>query len=126
MQISLQRTWLWVMGVGLVLLWMAELGEPDVPRGLAWLDLIAAVISFIGAVVTRPEWTRAKRAAGTIGLGLGVLALWVIGLANGSTPWVAWWNFSFGVVYLVVGILSGIDQSRKISQQPTLTLRRSA
>jgi phosphatidylglycerophosphate synthase len=126
MQISMQRTWLWVLGIGLALLVLAQLGDPALPRTIAWLDLAAAAISFIGAVLTQSSIDRGVRAAGTIALALGLLALWIIGMTEAYPAWVTWWNFAFGFVYLVVGIATASVKRRGGTHEQTVTFRRSA
>ena len=120
------RTWLTVLGVGLAILWIAGLGSFGPTRAIAWLDLIGAVLSFIGVAATTAETTVNTRASGTILLGLGVFASWLIGLVNVAVPWMVWWTFAFACAYLILGIASTVPPQELKEKEKPFEFRRSA
>jgi hypothetical protein len=41
----------------------------------------------------------------SIGLAVGLFALWIIGMATNGAPWQNWWTFVFACGYLLVGLM---------------------
>ena len=105
-----------VLGIGLGILWIVGLTE-HATAWMTWLDLIAAVIS-VGAVLFPESMLTAMRASPFV-LALGLFALWIIGLAAGADRWMSWWNFAFGVVYLILGGAAGAERVRPTMTQTT-------
>jgi hypothetical protein len=106
------RPGLIVLGIGLGLLWVAGLSARATPW-LVWFDFALAVGSLVaalspsreGGLVDRPDrvdTATARRAP--VGIGVLLVALWVLGLATGATPWLAWWTFGFGLAYVLFGL----------------------
>lgn len=118
------RTWLTVLGVGMVVLWVAGLSSSLAPTWMVWLDLVAAALTFVGVAGTRPQTDKAVRSGGTIALAAGVFALWLAGLVNNAVPWMSWWNFIFACGYLFVGISAA--RSPALTTDQTIPFRRSA
>jgi hypothetical protein len=116
------RFWSVVLGIGLILLWIAELGSPGfggyVPsagtataaRWITWLDLVGAFFAFVIAGVSYSHARRSARAAGPIALAIGLFVLWIVGLASNVVPWVSWWNFAFACAFLLMGIGSAVEE----------------
>jgi len=125
MNTSLVRTWLTVLGIGMVVLWIAGLSSPIASRWMVWLDLVAAALTFIGVAGTRETTDRSTRAGGTIALSAGVFAIWLGGMVNGAVPWLTWWNFIFACGYLLVGIAAS-RRGGRAAGDTTVPLRRSA
>ena len=88
-----------VLGLGLVLLWLAGLSS-HASGWLTWLDGLAALIAIAGAA-SLVEFNRGG-SAGAGGLALGLFVLWIIGLATGATLWLSWWTFAFACAFFVV------------------------
>ena len=88
-----------VLGLGLVLLWLAGLSS-HASAWLTWLDGLAALIAIAGAAAL-VEFHRGGT-AGTGLLALGLFILWIIGLATGATLWLSWWTFAFACAFVVV------------------------
>lgn len=85
----------------LLALWLATLfvagQNTHVPAWLVWLDGLAAVMLFVFGCVA-PMLSNRARVFISVGLSLGVLALWAGGLATHVTRWLTWGNF-FGVIW---------------------------
>jgi hypothetical protein len=107
------------LGVGLVVLWIVGLSNHDV-RWMAWLDLCAAIIAFIGANVSE-QTSRTMRIGGPVALGLGLFGLWIGGVVTGTSVGLAWANFGFGVAFFVLGAMEGIGRTVEV---PGADLRR--
>jgi hypothetical protein len=122
---SFLRTWLTVLGIGMVVLWIAGLSSPVESRWMTWLDLVAAALTFVGVAFTTPATARNTRVSGTIALASGLFGLWVNGLIHHAVPWLTWWNFLFACAYLVVGIAASRGDV-SASGERTVPFRRSA
>jgi hypothetical protein len=90
-----------LFGVGLVTAWIFGLIY-DVPRWIVWSDAGLAFVT-LGALAS----------AGSPGLegvatwpfvALGLLAVWMFGLATHATAWATWLNFGFGCGFLAITI----------------------
>jgi len=87
-----------VLGIGMIILGLVGIGSV---AWLGWIDVGLGVLALLAAGVLRDEQrTGSLMAEGA--LGLASLALWVIGLSVGATPWLVWWTFAFGVAFLLV------------------------
>ena len=127
MQTTLLKTWLSVLGVGMVVLWIAGMSSGAASPALTWLDLAAAVLSLVGAAATLSSTPRRTSVLGTIALGAGILAIWLGGFVNGASPWMTWWNFAFACAYLFVGVAVAIGADRNLTTLDTSEeFRRSA
>jgi hypothetical protein len=127
MQKTLLKTWLTVLGVAMVVLWIAGMSSGYASPALTWFDLAAGVLSFLGVAGTLPSTPRRTSALGTIALATGVFAIWLGGLVNGAPPWLTWWNFAFGCAYLFVGIAVAFGADRNLTAIETSEeFRRSA
>lgn len=98
-----------VLGLGLVLLWLAGLSA-HASGWLTWLDGLAALIAIAGAA-SLVEFHRGGSAGAGL-LALGLFVLWIVGLATGATLWLSWWTFAFACAFFVVAgtSLSGHTQ----------------
>jgi hypothetical protein len=109
--------------IGLTILWIAGLGSPFSANWLTWLDGVCALI---GYGVTFSE----ARARGSIGLSIGLFALWIVGMATNGAAWQNWWTFAFGCGYLLVGLLKPagmqVVSEREIETETSDHYRRSA
>jgi hypothetical protein len=96
-----------VLGLGLAALWVAGLNSPIAPRWFTWFDGLAAAGAFIVAAMMQSYDTRAKRVGGPITLAIGLLVLWIIGLATGAVGWMSWWTFAFACGFLTLAVAAG-------------------
>lgn len=108
------RAWSIVFGIGLGILWLVGLSTPGEGNWLTWLTGIAALGSFILAVVADPASPRRVRAGGAFTLSAGLFVLWIAGLAAGAQPYMAWWDFAFACGYLILGVSANSRPSRRI------------
>jgi hypothetical protein len=112
------RAGLVILGLGLVILWIVGLSEHATPW-LDWLLLLGALLSFSTAGVTslgRAAERRGFALAGPFTLSVGLLILWIIGLATGATAWLAWWTFAFAIGYGLLG--AGIGSTAMERRRP--------
>ena len=56
-------------------------------------------------------------------LAVGLLVLWIVGLAEGVPGWFAWWTFSFGVAYALMSFVRDTQAGSDIERHPTLPHR---
>jgi len=96
----------YVIGLGLALLWAVGLGlRPHAT--LLWFDAVAALIAFaIGGLVDETGEHNPANAFGPAMLGLGLAALWIVGIASSQPSWAAWLNFPFAVACLAVAVMA--------------------
>ena len=84
-----------LIGPGLALMWWIGLSL-DASAKFLWFDAVAAVLAFgIGGLVDDSVETRQSYAAGPAVLGVGLAALWILGMAFRQPMWVNWLNFVF-------------------------------
>lgn len=111
------RGWSAVLGVGLVVLWIAGLGNPAAASWLSWLDGVAAFCAFLISGLTVKDSERTRMIAGPVFLSLFLFTLWVIGLATQTVAWQTWWTFAFGAAFLFVGISMGSARAVRPSRE---------
>jgi NO-binding membrane sensor protein with MHYT domain len=93
-----------IIGLGLALLWWIGLSlNPNAT--LLWFDAVGAVLAFaIGGLVDDTIERDPAHAFGPAVLGLGLAAVWIIGMASSQPRWAAWFNFVFAVASLAVAV----------------------
>lgn len=89
-----------VLGVGLIVLWIAGLSA-HATGWLTWLDGLAGLLAIAIGLSFAAHLARGGM-AGWGGLALGLFALWIIALSAGGTLWLAWWTFAFACGFLVL------------------------
>jgi len=95
-----------VIGLGLALLWGIGL-RLSPHASMLWFDAVAAVIAFsIGLLVDDTVEHDPGNALAPAMLGLGLAALWVVGIASRQPAWVAWVQFPFAVACLAVAVMT--------------------
>jgi hypothetical protein len=70
----------------------------SVPQWMVWLTGLAAAFAVLGGIIA-PSVSEPARIAGPIALSLGLLGLWVAGLALRTEAWLPWCNFLGGIAY---------------------------
>ncbi len=103
-----------LLGVGLLILWVAELGSPDSPSWLTWLDGIAVLGAFGIAIYGQSMRTKGRRAAGPLIISAGLFALWIAALISNIVPWPTWFNFAFACAFLILGLLVGSERRAEV------------
>lgn len=92
-----------LIGLGLALLWWIGLSL-DRSATMLWFNAVAALIAFaIAGLIEEPEKNPGD-AFGPAMLGLGLAALWIIGIATHQHVWVTWANFLFAAACLAVAV----------------------
>ncbi len=112
-----------ILGVGLIVLWIAGISTVNASGWLTWLDGVAGVAALVFAGSLGPESSRSSLTGGCIGMAAALFVLWGAALIVGVVPWMTWWNFAFACTFLVLTAASGRDQNRFDNQMP---FRRSA
>lgn len=90
-----------LLGAGLIVLWLYGLGTPE-SAWITWLDLFAAVGAFIVAGAVPSNASAAEHFGYPMGQGIGLLAIWLVGLLIGAAPSLVWANFAFACAYVVL------------------------
>ena len=94
-----------VIGLGLALLWGIGL-RLSPHASMLWFDAIAAVIAIsIGVLVDDSGEEDPGSALAPALLGLGLAALWIVGVASRQPAWVAWVQLPFAVACLGVAVM---------------------
>ena len=95
-----------VIGLGLALLWWIGLSLKPTATML-WFDAIGAVLAFaIGGLVDDTVEHNPANAFGPAVLGLGLSAIWIVGIATRQPIWFSWANFLFAVACLAVAVMT--------------------
>ena len=95
-----------VIGLGLALLWGIGL-RLSPHASMLWFDAVAAVIAFsIGLLVDDTVEHDPGNALAPAMLGLGLAALWVVGIASRQPAWVAWVQLPFAIACLAVAVMT--------------------
>jgi hypothetical protein len=90
-----------ILGIGLAILWWVGLSQNHAAT-ILWFDAVGAVLAFgIAALMPEPE-TSPSRALGPAVMGLGLAAVWIVGMASGQPIWASWLNFAFALAFLGV------------------------
>lgn len=88
-----------IIGLALGLLWWIGVSQHPGAR-ILWFDAVAAVLSFgLGGLVDAEaeENGAIGPAIACSAMGLGLAALWIVGMAAGQPIWANWLNFVFAV-----------------------------
>jgi hypothetical protein len=94
-----------VIGLGLALLWWIGLSL-DHSATMLWLDAVAALIAFAIAGLVDEAEPNPANAVGPAILGLGLTALWLVGLTTHQPAWATWANFLFAAACLAVAVMA--------------------
>ena len=91
-----------ILGIGLAVLWWVGLSQNHAAT-ILWFDAVAAVLAFgIAALLPDPEENTPSRALGPAVLGLGLAAVWIVGMAAHQPLWASWLNFVFALSFIGV------------------------
>jgi hypothetical protein len=110
-----------VLGVGLIILWIAGLAQHATPW-LDWLTVVGALAAFGIAAMPVSQRGMAMPVGAPIGLGIALAVLWVLALSTAATGWLAWWVFAFACAFMIVGLLAIGEQT---PTSPTVTHPRT-
>jgi NO-binding membrane sensor protein with MHYT domain len=98
-----------ILGIGLAVLWWVGLSQNHAAT-ILWFDAVAAVLAFgIAALLPDPEETTPSRALGPAVLGLGLAAVWIVGMAAHQPVWASWLNFAFALSFIGVATSAALS-----------------
>ena len=81
---------------------------------ILWFDAVAAVLAFaIGGLVDDSVEHRQANAPGPALLGVGLAALWIVGLAFRQPVWVTWLNFVFAAASMGLAVARRVEAPRR-------------
>ncbi len=86
-------------GVGLAILWIISLAA-GTHGWFAWLDLLGAGLGIYAAVVMPEIDSSLAQASGYV-FSVGVIIMWIIGLAERKPAWLVWLSLLCAVVLLI-------------------------
>ena len=91
-----------VLGIGLIILWIAGLSSHATHGGawLTWLDGVAGLVAIAIGVGVGKQARMGVPGWGLIALGLFIL--WIVGLAAAAPVWLAWWTFAFACAFVIL------------------------
>lgn len=101
------RAWSIVFGIGLVILWLTGLNDPNSAAWLTWLDGLAGILAFVISASIAEIPSRRAALGGPLALSIGLFALWMAGLVSSTPAWQHWWTFVFGCGFLVLALGGG-------------------
>jgi NO-binding membrane sensor protein with MHYT domain len=109
-----------LIGAGLALMWWIGLSL-NADAKILWFDAVAAVLAFgIGGLVDDSVERRQSYAAGPAVLGVGLAALWILGMAFRQPMWANWLNFVFAAASVGLAVASG---SKRHVEAPVRSFR---
>jgi hypothetical protein len=95
-----------VIGLGLALLWGVGL-KLSPHASMLWFDAVAAVIAFsIALLVDDTVEHDPGNALAPALLGLGLAAVWIVGVASREPAWLAWVHLPLAIACLGVAIMT--------------------
>jgi hypothetical protein len=104
------RKGLLILGGALALLAVVGLAA-DRQATMLWFVAIAAILSIGGAFVVEDERVlRISRGAGPAVIGLGLIAVFVVGFAAHQPAWAVWLTLLLGLAGVVLGAMLSVLQ----------------
>jgi len=115
-----------VLGAGLIVLWLVGLANHATPW-LTWLTALGGLSAFGIAAAVSPARANTRHGfampvGAPIGLAIALFLLWIVALSVGATGWLAWWTFTFGCAFLILGLLAIGERTPTV---PTVTHPRT-
>jgi hypothetical protein len=104
---SYMRTWSFMFGIGLSILWAMGLGSENSTLWITWLDGAGALAAFTLSAVAGDHGAWHARVGFPVLLAIGLFTGWAVSLALMGSNWQNAWTFAFGCAFILVG-LSGI------------------
>jgi hypothetical protein len=71
---------------------------------VAWLDLMAALMSFVVAAIITPNMKKWRRAVLPLTLGVGIFAIGMVGFLLQVVSWQVGWNVAVACAFVLVGV----------------------
>jgi hypothetical protein len=82
------------IGLGLILVWIVALVDRST-WWMTWLVGIAGWLTCGDAALVKNEMGPIGASMGSVLIGSGLMALFIVGLATGATAWLTWFTFAF-------------------------------
>jgi hypothetical protein len=98
------RAVLVALGLSLGLMWLVGVIDGST-TWLTWLDGIIALSSLGLALLFSDRSPPLASAAGLTAIGLGLLTLFIIGVATHASGWLVWFTLAFAAGYLLFAAL---------------------
>jgi hypothetical protein len=92
------------LGLSLALLWIVGVIDHST-IWLTWVDGIFALLSIGLALLLSDASTPVASSAGLGAMGLGLLTLFIVGLATSASAWLVWFTLAFAAGYLLFSAL---------------------
>lgn len=113
------RASLTALGIAMLLLWIVGVVDHSTDW-MTWLSGIAALLTFLLVPITRDDVGPAAVSIGPNLIGLGLIAIFIVGIATAASAWLTWFNFAAGCAYLMFGALAFLTRAT----EPSLESRR--
>jgi hypothetical protein len=113
------RGFCFALAAGLAGLWLLGLVGHATPW-LVWLNGLGALTTVVLALGSMAEEERYTLEAGGLeAIGVGLIALWIVGLATHATPWLTWLTLIAACGFLAVGAIGLTGRLEEPAHQPT-------
>jgi len=103
-----------ILGIGLIILSIAAMSVHAV-LWLTWLDGLAGIAAIVMGLSIAA--TARAGASGSGLLAFGLFILWIVGLTQGRSLWLAWWTFAFACAFMVLSG-SALSGERRLHRRP--------
>jgi hypothetical protein len=88
------------LGIAMFLLWLVGLVDHSTDW-IVWVDGVAALLTLCLVAATHDRLGPVGVALGPNLIGLGLVAVFIVGLVTGASAWIVWFNLAFGTGYLL-------------------------
>jgi hypothetical protein len=108
------------LAVCTLLLWLVGVVD-GATTWMVWVDGVVAVLTLLLVPVTRDRVGAIGVAIGPTLLGLGLIAVFIVGLATDATAWITWFTLAWGIGYLLFAgfaFMLRTVEPRMVSQRP--------
>lgn len=103
----------------MVLIWMVAVVNHSTDW-MTWLNGIAAVLTFLLVPVSGPNVSPGAVSVGPQLIGLGLMAMFILGIVTHASAWLTWFTFAAGCAYLLFGSMAFLVRA----VEPSLESRR--
>lgn len=110
------RAFMFLFGAGLIVLWIIGLATNQ-RSWFGWVDVIGGSLGLYTAVIMPDLEPGLPVSVGYV-FSLGLIALWIVGLATGVTGWLVWVTFGLAVM-LLLGTVYGTPSEASRHQRIT-------
>ena len=115
------RALLVTLGIAMFLLWLVGLVD-HATDWVVWVDGIAALLTLGLVAATHDRLGPIGASLGPNLIGLGLVAVFVVGLVTDASAWIVWFTLAFGTGYLLFAGFAFLVRS----VEPRMESRRPA